>query len=72
MPFGEILEKGPIWGRDIIRHLDSGAGETRTFMMFLAEIPDEFAGVETVTADSRGITVMEHEGGTDLNIHIPR
>jgi hypothetical protein len=69
-PFGELIDKGPIWGRDIICYLDTGAGETRTFTMFLAEIPDGYTGVETITADSEGITVSEREGG--VNIHIPR
>lgn len=70
MPFGQILEKGPIWGRDTIRYLDAGERETRSFTVFLAPIPSTFTGVDDVVMGEGCITVIGREGASAGDIVI--
>ncbi len=62
-PFPVLAEKGRIFGRLLFRYLDAGASETRRYLAFLLEIPQDFAGVASVERDGATLKVTERAPG---------
>ena len=59
MPFGKIVEKGDIFGRPVIEHLDTNASVTKSYTAFLAKIPQNFKGVGELFFSDGEITLKE-------------
>ena len=70
LPFGQLLEKGPMLDRPVYQYLDAGERVTRSYAAFLAEIPDDFAGVESLSCDSNGINLRESAGQSARTVTI--
>ena len=58
-PFPVLAEKGRIFGRRLFRYLDADASETRRYLAFLLEIPEDFSGVATVERQGGTLRVTE-------------
>lgn len=58
-PFGVLLEKGMIFGRKLVSYLDAGETTTRSYVAFLAPVPANWQGVQSVTHKDGVITLTE-------------
>ena len=61
-PFPALVKKGSIFGRPLLDYLDAGESKTRSYVAFLAEAPEDFAGVGAVVAEPR--LSLRERGGT--------
>jgi hypothetical protein len=62
-PFPVLVRKGRIFGRSLFEHLDAGQSATRSYTVFLIEVPAEYAGAARVVASSDRVTVHGRIGG---------
>lgn len=59
-PPAELLKQGgQKFGRPTFAYLEPDETVTREFLMFLVEIPADFAGVESVEVSPSGLTIRE-------------
>jgi hypothetical protein len=58
-PFKILAAKPLIFGRPTFAYLDAGESATRRYTAFLARVPDDFAGVQSVAYRDGRITVKE-------------
>ncbi len=56
-PYGTLVKKGRIFGRQLFDHLDTGESKTRSFVGFLAQIPKNFQGVQNVIRSGDQATI---------------
>jgi hypothetical protein len=61
-PFPTLVKKGSIFGRPLLDYLDAGESKTRSYVAFLAEAPEDFAGVGAVVTEPR--LSLRERGGT--------
>ena len=59
--FGQSLgiQNSGVYPRPLVRHLDAGASISRDYTAFLAEIPDDWAGVGDVISELGAIEIIE-------------
>lgn len=67
-PFGKLVKKGRIFGRQLMDHLDAGESKTRSFVGFLAEIPKTFQGVANVVRDGDAVTIAPRGEGRSITV----
>lgn len=60
-PLKELVEAGPLFGLPIVQTLPPGGESTRSFLLFLANVPETYAGTERVRLDARGL-ILEERG----------
>jgi hypothetical protein len=71
-PPAELLKQGgQRFGRPTFAYLEPDEAVTREFLMFLVEIPKDFAGVESVQVTSIGLRLMEHRNESPRKLEIP-
>lgn len=58
-PGHDLVAKGRIFDQALYRYIDADETQTFRYAMFLAEIPDHFAGVKSVSYSDSKITVVE-------------
>ena len=58
-PFGTLVKTGRILDRRLYEHLDAGQTIRKTYVVFLAEIPRDFAGVTRLEYDGTSLTLTE-------------
>ena len=56
-PYGTLVKKGRIFGRQLFDHLDAGESKSRSFVGFLAEIPKTFEGAQRVVRDGDKVII---------------
>ena len=61
-PGHDLVAKGRIFDQALYRYIDADETQTFKYAMFLVEIPNDFAGVKTVTYANSKITVAESGG----------
>ena len=61
-PFPALVRKGSLFGRPLLDYLDAGESKTRSYVAFLAEAPEDFAGVGAVVAEPK--LSLRERGGT--------
>ena len=71
-PFPDLVGKGRIFGRPIVEFLDASESVARSFVGFLAEIPDSYRGVAEARLNGRGLTLVERDGGTTMHVVMPQ
>jgi hypothetical protein len=67
-PYGVLVKKGRIFGRQLYDHLDAGESRTRSFTGFLAEIPKSFQGVRGVGLGANVVTVTPLGEGREISV----
>ena len=60
-PGHDLVAKGRIFDQALYRFIDADETQAFRYAMFLAEIPNDFSGVETVNLDGSIIRVTERE-----------
>ena len=58
-PQAELLRQPELLGQATFRHIDADETQRRTYWMFLAELPENFAGVGTVQVTRTGLELQE-------------
>ncbi len=58
-PFPVVARKGKIFGRNIYDFIDAGEVITKSFTAFLAEIPDDYQGVDQVRIEPDRLVIRE-------------
>lgn len=64
-PFGALVAQGRILSRPVFTHIDAGASVRREYLMFLAKVPGDYAGVDRLVVDSKAgdIVLFERSPG---------
>ncbi|MFC1606522.1 hypothetical protein ACFL47_01010 [Candidatus Latescibacterota bacterium] len=73
-PFGDILAKGSIFGRPIYEYLDAGQSIEKSYIAFLAEVPEGFRGVASILIQEKSIILKEKglEKPRDITIAVDK
>lgn len=66
-PFGVLLEKGSIFGRKLFSYLDTGASTTRSYVAFLAPVPANWQGVQSVQVRD-GLIILTERGTRKVEV----
>jgi hypothetical protein len=61
-PYPVLVKKGRIFGRPLYDYLDAGQSATKTYWMFLAHIPADYAGTSAVHLRDGGVLVVPRTG----------
>ena len=61
-PFGLLVEKGNIFGRPLFDYIDADETIGRSYVGFLAKVPGDFSGVESIDYDGRQAVLKEWKG----------
>jgi len=71
-PFGVLVKKARIWERPLFEHLDAGQAVTKSYLMFLCRIPEDFEGVESLEATPGRLRLHERgrSAARDLTVEI--
>ena len=73
-PFPALAKKGAIFGRPLFAYLDSGETQSRQYVVFLAEIPKDYKGVEGLKYATAfnlvQITLRERDGGSQRDLTV--
>ena len=64
------MEKGRIFGRTLFDYIDAGETISRSYITFLVEVPNDFAGVERLDYDGAQVELKEWEGTRRLSLEI--
>lgn len=56
-PFATLTKKGRIWDRPLFEYLDAGESTTKEYAAFLAKIPAEFSGVDSVALEGARLRI---------------
>ncbi len=67
-PFADILAQNELHGTRLFEYMDAGGTTTKSFYMFLAKVPADYAGTGTVRLEGGNIVIAEGEGGKDRTI----
>lgn len=70
-PFAGIVKKGTIFGRPLAAWLDAGENATRSWTAFLAPIPADWRGVESVSIGGGKIAIIERAADKPRLILVP-
>lgn len=70
-PFAGIVKKGTIFGRPLAAWLDAGEKATRSWAAFLASIPADWRGVESVSIGGGKIAIIERAADKPRLILVP-
>lgn len=70
-PYPTLVKKGTIFDRPIYRYIDTAESQTRSYVGFLAEIPDNYQGVDDLTFENGTLTLTERGGGSQLRLSVP-
>ncbi len=62
-PYPQLVKQHEIFGRQLYEYIDAGEVLTKSYTLFLAEIPQNYTGVGELTEDGGVITMKEKEGG---------
>lgn len=68
-PGHDLVAKGRIFDQAIYRYIDADETQAFRYAMFLAEIPEDFGGVQSVNYADSKITV-EEEGGSERQLTV--
>jgi len=70
LPFGQILEKGPMLGRPVLEYIDADGKVSRSYVAFLAEIPPGYGGVAEIVTTGGDIVLRERgETGREITLN---
>ena len=69
-PFGILTRKGTIFGRPLFEHLDAGESRTKSYAVFLARIPDTFAGVGSLDVKDGRLVLHERGRGPERDLTV--
>jgi hypothetical protein len=70
-PFPVVAEKGKIFGQNIYAYIDAGEVISKSFTAFLAEIPEDYNGVEKIEVDDSQFVIKEKsKSSRDIKYHI--
>lgn len=69
-PFGKLVQKGRIFDRMLFDHLDAGESKTRSFVGFLAQIPKNFQGVESVVREGDEARITPLGEGRPITVQL--
>jgi hypothetical protein len=61
-PFTVLIGKPQIFGKPTFAYLDAGESATRRYTAFLAKVPNDFAGVDSVLYRDGSILIQERGG----------
>jgi hypothetical protein len=70
-PFPALVKKGFIFGRPLVQFIDTGEGQTRSYVGFLAEIPENYQGVDDLVYENGELTLIERGGGSQIRLSMP-
>jgi hypothetical protein len=70
-PFPTLVKKGTIFERPIYRYIDAAEGQTRSYVGFLAEIPEGYQGVDGLVYEDGTLTLIERSGGSQIRLSVP-
>ncbi len=70
-PYPTLVKKGTIFGRPIYRYIDAAEAQTRSYVAFLAEIPDGYQGVDGLVYENGTLTLIERESGSQIRLPVP-
>lgn len=62
-PFTVLAKKGKIFDRNLYEFIDANETINKTFLAFLATIPEDFNGVDKVKLESSNLIVKERGRG---------
>ena len=63
-PFPVVAKKGKIFGRNIFDFIDAGEVKSKSYIAFIAKIPNAFKGVSEVEVEGSSIIIKEVNGGS--------
>ena len=70
-PFPALVKKGFIWERPLVQFLDAAEGQTRSYVGFLAKIPEGYQGVDDIVYENGELTLIERGGGSRIQVSMP-
>jgi len=70
-PYPTLVKKGTIFDRAIYRYIDAAESQTRSYVGFLAEIPENYQGVDDLVFENGTLTLTERGGGSQLRLSVP-
>jgi hypothetical protein len=67
-----LVKKARIWERPLFEHLDAGQAVTKSYLMFLCRISEDFEGVESLEATPGRLRLHERgrSAARDLTVEI--
>ena len=70
-PFPVVAKKGKIFGQNIYAFIDADEVISKSFTAFLAEIPEDYNGVEKIEVkDSQFVIKEKSKTSRDINYHL--
>lgn len=70
-PYPTLVKKGTIFDRPIYRYIDAAESQTRSYIGFLAEIPEGYQGVDDLVYENGMLTLIERGGASQLRMTVP-
>lgn len=71
IPRRETIANGPLFGESTYKWLPARSSRSSKYVIALIEVPQDFAGVASVTAHSDSIAVHEHDNGRVVRLRLP-
>jgi hypothetical protein len=69
-PYSILIEKGRIFGRQILAHIDTGESVSKSYAAFLFKIPSDYRGVASVSYAGGRLTLHERETGPERDLEM--
>lgn len=69
-PWSVVLERDSLLGQRLYETIDAHDSVAKSYVMFLAEIPNDFKGVESVAYDSSRIRIFEYDSDPDRTVEL--
>ena len=69
-PYPILVKKGFIFGRPLFSHLDAGETATRGYVLFLAQLPENYRGVASLEVSKEGLELTERGPGSPRTLRI--
>lgn len=70
-PYPVLIKKRTIFDRPLLDFLDASESHTRSYIGFLAEIPEGFQGVDDAVYENGTLTLIERGGGSTITLDMP-
>ena len=70
-PFPILVKKGTIFERPLLDFLDASESKTRSYIGFLAKIPESYQGVDDAIYENGTLTLVERGGGLRIELAMP-
>ena len=67
-PFGVLVKTNKALDRKLFSYIDAGEKQTKTYWMFLAQVPERFRGVHRLTIGKKQIELFEAESKRTVKI----